>query len=159
NGTANGVKTEAIITAMDAPLGCAVGNALEVKECIDILKGGGPADVRDLSIELAARMIRLAGLTKSLEDACKKVNEALTSGRGLELFRKMIDQQGGDPRVLDVPTRLPAAPKQSAVTADRSGFITRLDAEMIGIAACVLGAGRERAEDAVDHAVGVMMHV
>jgi pyrimidine-nucleoside phosphorylase len=159
NGTANGVKTEAIITAMDAPLGRAVGNALEVQECIDVLKGGGPGDVRDLSIELAARMVRLAGLAKSLDDARSKVSEALTSGRGLELFRKMIDQQGGDPKVLDDPSRLPAAPKQSAVTADRSGFIIRLDAEMIGHAACVLGAGRERAEDAVDHAVGAMMHV
>jgi pyrimidine-nucleoside phosphorylase len=159
NGTANGVKTEAIITAMDAPLGRAVGNALEVQECIDVLKGGGPADVRDLSIELAARMVRLAGLTKSLDEAREKVNRALTSGRGLEIFRKMIDEQGGDPKVLDDPSRLPAAPKQSTVTADRSGFIARLDAEMIGMAACVLGAGRERAEDAVDHAVGAMMQV
>jgi pyrimidine-nucleoside phosphorylase len=159
NGTANGVKTEAIITAMDAPLGLAVGNSLEVQECIDILKGGGPADVRDLSIELAARMVRLAGLTNSLEDARKKVNEALTSGRGLELFRKMIEEQGGDPRVLDDPSRLPSVSHRSSVTAERSGYVTRLDAEMIGIAACVLGAGRERAEDAVDHAVGAMMHV
>jgi pyrimidine-nucleoside phosphorylase len=159
NGTANGVKTEAIITAMDAPLGRAVGNALEVQECIDVLRGGGPADVRDLSIELAARMVRLAGLEKSLEGARAQVNSALTSGRGLEIFRKMIDVQGGDPRVIDDPTRLPSVPKRSAVAAERSGFITRLDAEMIGTAACVLGAGRERAEDAVDHAVGVMMHI
>src|SRR5262249_38440568 len=108
NGTANGVKTEPIIAALDAAPGQVGGKPLEVQECIDIRKGGGPADVRDLSVELAARMVRLAGLTKSLDDARLQVNSALTSGRGLELFRKMIEQQGGDPRVIDDPSRLPS---------------------------------------------------
>lgn len=159
NGTVNGVRTEAIITAMDAPLGRAVGNAIEVQECIDVLKGGGPEDVKSLSIELAARMVRLAGLVKTLDEARVNVATALTSGRGLEIFRKMIEQQGGDPRVIDDPSRLPAAPKRMTVNADRSGYITLLDAEIIGHAACILGAGREQASHNVDHAVGFIIPV
>jgi pyrimidine-nucleoside phosphorylase len=159
NGTANGVRTEAMITAMDAPLGHAVGNALEVQECIDILKGGGPTDVKELSIELAARMIRLAGLASSLEEARTMIDAALTSGRGLEVFRKMIEQQGGDPRVLDDPSRLPAAPARMILKAERGGFVTQLDAETIGHAACVLGAGREHAADVVDPGVGAIVRV
>lgn len=159
NGTANGVQTEAIITDMESPLGRTIGNALEVQECIDVLKGGGPADVRDLSVELAARMVRLAKLTPSLDEARGKINTALTSGRGLELFRKLIEEQGGDPAVIDDPKRLPAAPHQTMITADRTGVVTKLDAESLGHAACVLGAGRERTDDQVDPAVGAILQV
>jgi thymidine phosphorylase len=159
NGTANGVRTEAIITAMDAPLGRAVGNAIEVQECIDVLKAGGPANVKTLSIELASRMVRLAGLTKSLEEARAKITSALTSGRGLEILRKAIEQQGGDPKVIDDPSRLPKAPHCIPLVADRSGYVTQLDAEIIGHAACILGAGREQANHDVDHAVGFNISV
>lgn len=157
NGRANGLKTEALITSMDAPLGRAVGNALEVRECLDTLRGQGPKDLEDLSVELAARMVRLAGLADDDAAATAKVRSALTSGRGLEKFREMVEQQGGDPRTVDDPDRLPAAPHREMVTADRSGFLVTLDAEAVGRAAMVLGAGRDKVEDAVDPAVGAVV--
>src|SRR5947199_6489376 len=100
NGRANGLRTEALLTAMDAPLGRAVGNALEVQECIDTLKGRGPADLEALSVELAARMVRLGGKAADAAGAEAKVREALTSGRALDVFRRMVERQGGDPRVV-----------------------------------------------------------
>src|SRR5262245_22126837 len=99
NGTANGLRTEALIPAMDQPLGRAVGNALEVRECIDTLKGEGPPELEALSVELAARMLRLGGLAADLDDARAKVRAALSSGTGLELFLRMVERQGGDPHV------------------------------------------------------------
>ena len=116
NGRANGVRTEALITAMDAPLGRAVGNALEVRECIDTLRGEGPTDLEpSLSVELAARMVRLGGLAADDVAATAMVRDALTSGRGLEVFRQLVEQQGGDPRVVDDPVGLPAAPHREMV--------------------------------------------
>jgi pyrimidine-nucleoside phosphorylase len=157
NGRANGLKTEALITSMDAPLGRAVGNALEVRECLDTLRGNGPKDLEDLSVELAARMVRLGGLAADDAAATEQVRAALTSGRGLEKFRQMVERQGGDPRVVDDPARLPAAPHREMVTADRSGFLVTLDAEAVGRAAMALGAGRNKVEDAVDPAVGAVV--
>jgi pyrimidine-nucleoside phosphorylase len=156
-GNANGVKTEALITAMDVPLGRAVGNVLEVVECIETLKGRGPKDLENLSVTLAARMVRLAGLANSDAEAEGKVRSALTSGAGLEKFRRIVEQQGGDPRIVDDHERLPQAPKQMAIVADRAGYVTDLNAESIGIGAMMLGAGRNRAEDQVDHGVGVIV--
>jgi thymidine phosphorylase len=106
-GNASGVKTEAVITAMDAPLGRAVGNALEVVECIDVLKGGGPSDLVDVSIELTARMLVLGRVADDLADAEKQARDAIASGAGLDRFRAIIEAQGGDPRVIDDPARLP----------------------------------------------------
>src|SRR5581483_10986479 len=100
-GVANGVRTLALITAMDAPLGRAVGNSLEVIEAIETLKGKGPADVESLSLTLAARMVRVGGIAETEREAEKMVREALASGRGLEKLRQVIDHQGGDPKVLD----------------------------------------------------------
>ncbi|HEX4591574.1 MAG TPA: thymidine phosphorylase [Gemmataceae bacterium] len=157
NGRANGLRTEALITAMDAPLGLAVGNALEVRECIDTLRGQGPADLENLSVELAARMVRLGGLAPDDQAATAKVRDALSSGRGLEVLRRLIEQQGGDPRVVDDPDRLPSAPHRETISAERDGFLTTLDAEAIGHATMVLGAGRERVEHAVDPAVGAVV--
>lgn len=157
NGNANGLTTEALITSMDAPLGRAVGNALEVIECIETLKSNGPKDVEDLSVELAARMVRLGGLAATDDEARTKVRTALTSGAGVEKFRQSIERQGGDPRVIDDYSRLPAARKRAEFVAERAGFITALDAELIGHASTVLGAGRDRAEDQVDPAVGLLM--
>jgi pyrimidine-nucleoside phosphorylase len=158
NGRANGLRTEALITAMDAPLGRAVGNALEVRECIDTLRGQGPKDLENLSVELAARMVRLGGLAANDMTATDQVRDALGSGRGLDVFRRMVEQQGGDPRVADDPARLPAAPHREMVAAERAGYVAALDAEAIGRAAMVLGAGRDRVEDAVDPAVGAVVH-
>src|SRR3984893_2734845 len=114
-GNASGVKTEAIITAMDAPLGRAVGNALEVIECIDVLKGKGPPDLIDVSVELAARMLVLGRFAADRADAARQVRGAISSGAGLERFRQIIEVQGGDPNVVDDYARFPAAPRRHGV--------------------------------------------
>jgi pyrimidine-nucleoside phosphorylase len=154
-GTANGLRVEAVITAMDAPLGRAVGNALEVIEAIETLQGKGPKDLEDLSVLLAAQMVRFAGRGAAAAEAM--VREALRSGHGLEVFRRIVRQQGGDPRVVDDPRRLLVGPDRLAVTADRDGFVRSVGAGAVGVAAMVLGAGRERSADPVDHAVGVVV--
>jgi pyrimidine-nucleoside phosphorylase len=156
-GSANGMPTEALITAMDVPLGQAVGNALEVIECIETLKGRGPRDLEDLSVLLAARMVRLARLAKTDAEAEAKVRAVLTSGAGLEKFRQIVRQQGGDPRVMDDYGGFARAPHQTTINADRAGYVTGVHAERIGVGAMILGAGRNRAEDAVDPAVGVVI--
>ena len=156
-GNASGVKTEAIITAMDAPLGRAVGNALEVVECIDVLKGGGPADLVDVSVELTARMLVLGKVARDRGEAEQKVRGAIRSGAGLDRFRQIVEAQGGDPKVVDDDARLPHVSDRHVVGADRAGFVSRLDAELIGRASVALGAGRDRVEDPVDPAVGIMV--
>ncbi len=156
-GNASGVKTEALITAMDAPLGRAVGNALEVVECIDVLKGGGPKDLVDICVELAARMLVLGRVADDLDHGQRLVRDAIASGAALETFRAMVAAQGGDPNVVDDYGRLPAVPDRQVVAADRDGYLRQLDAELVGRASVVLGAGRDRVEDAVDPAVGVMV--
>jgi pyrimidine-nucleoside phosphorylase len=156
-GNASGVKTEAIITRMDAPLGRAVGNALEVIECIEVLKGDGPADVGDLSVELAARMLVLARAADSLADGERRIREAIASGAGLERFRRIIEQQGGDPHVVDDYGLLPTAPERHLVEAPRAGFLTSLDAELIGRASVRLGAGRDRVGQPIDPSVGILV--
>jgi pyrimidine-nucleoside phosphorylase len=158
-GKSHGVKTEAVLTDMNDPLGYAVGNSLEVIECMETLKGRGPKDLESLSVELAARMVRLAGLTASQEEAKTKVETALQSGQGLERFRQIVEQQGGDPRVVDDYRLMPRAMKERHLSAERPGFVTGLDAEPIGRAAMLLGAGRKRAEDAVDFGVGALLRI
>jgi pyrimidine-nucleoside phosphorylase len=156
-GNASGVKTEAIITAMDAPLGRAVGNALEVVECIDVLKGGGPADLVDVSVELTARMLVLGKVARDRDEAEQKARGAIQSGAGLDRFRQIVEAQGGDPKVVDDYARLPHVSDRYVVAADRAGFVSRIDAELIGRASVALGAGRDRVEDPVDPAVGIMV--
>jgi pyrimidine-nucleoside phosphorylase len=156
-GNASGVKTEAIISAMDSPLGRAVGNALEVIECLDVLKGGGPQDLIDVSVELTARMLVLGKVAADRTEAEQKVRHAITSGAGLERFRRVIETQGGDPKVVDDYSRLPHVGDRHVVTADRTGIVARIDAELVGRASVALGAGRDRVEDPVDPAVGVMV--
>jgi pyrimidine-nucleoside phosphorylase len=158
-GTANGVRTEALITAMDAPLGRAVGNALEVKECFAVLRGEGPRDVEDLSVALAAHMVMAGGVARSLTEAEDAVRSALMSGAGLAKLRRVIERQGGDPRVVDDPKRLPTASRQSLIRARRTGYVSAIDAEEIGRATMLLGAGRECVDDVIDPAVGVVIKV
>ena len=153
-GEANGVRTEALITAMDAPLGTMVGNALEVIESIEVLKGAGPDDTRELSVLLAARMLVVSGISGDEDQGLAKVRAALSSGAALEVFRRIIEHQGGDPRVVDDYRRLPSTPHEHRVTAGSDGFVA-LDAEAIGRGAVVLGAGRARMDDRVDPAVGI----
>jgi len=143
-GEEHGVRTRALITRMDAPLGRAVGNALEVREAIDALRGEGPEDLMEVTFALAAQMLELAGLEAD-------PRQAIASGRALEVFRRMIKAQGGDP---DAP--LPeAAHRTGALPAAADGWVTRLDARAVGVAAWRLGAGRARKEDPVSHTAGV----
>jgi len=157
-GHAQGVRTEAVLTSMDTPLGRAAGNSLEIIESVEVLRGNAPGEVETLSVHLAARMVRLAGIAATLEEAEKKVREALTSGRGLEKFRAIIERQGGDARIVDDYRLLPIAEKTQMFRATRSGIVSSIHAERIGIGSMILGAGRERAEHKVDHSVGVVLH-
>ena len=154
-GQLAGVRTEAVLTRMDAPLGRAVGNALEVVESIETLRGQGPRDLTELSVILAARMVVMAGRAATLEQAEGLVREALATGAGLDRFRRMIARQGGNAGVVDEPSRLALAPGREYARAPRSGYVTGLDAMLIGRAAAALGAGRATAEDGVDHGVGI----
>jgi pyrimidine-nucleoside phosphorylase len=156
-GNASGVRTEAVITAMDSPLGAAVGNALEVIECVEVLKGGGPQDLIDVSLELTARMLVLGKVARDRAEAEGKARAAIQSGAGLERFRRIIEIQGGDPRIVDDYSRLPQADARHVVTADRAGYVDRVDAELVGRASVALGAGRDRVEDPVDPAVGIIV--
>lgn len=156
-GNAAGVRTEAIITAMNAPLGRAVGNALEVIECIEVLKGGGPADLIEVSVALTARMLVLGRVSASLPEAETRVRAAIASGAGLDRLRRIIENQGGNPRVVDDVSLLPSAPDQHVVRAPRTGYVTGVDAGLVGRASVLLGAGRDRVDDPVDPAVGILV--
>jgi len=158
-GEAAGVRMRAVLTTMDAPRGRAVGNALEIAECIATLRGEGPKDLEVVSIELAARMVEVAGLEPSLEASRGRVRAALKGGDGLEKLREIVEVQGGDPRIIDNPRRLPTAPSVEPVTATRSGYLTAVNAELIGRATKVLGAGRDQLGQMIDHAVGAVMNV
>jgi thymidine phosphorylase len=155
-GTQEGVRTEAVITGMDAPLGHAVGNALEIIECLDTLKGTGPAELTEVMRVLATRMVMLAGIEGDARAAEGKVDDALASGRALETFTKMIARQGGNPRVVDDYSLLPSAPDRDHLRAPRAGYMTAMHAEAIGQATHALGAGRSRVGDAIDHGVGIV---
>ncbi|HXE81587.1 MAG TPA: thymidine phosphorylase [Vicinamibacterales bacterium] len=153
-----GLRTEALLTDMEAPLGRAVGNALEIRECIQALQGNAPADLRAICTALAARMLRLGGVESSLEAAEARVRRAIESGDALERFRAVVERQGGDPHVVDAPERLPQAKTVRVVEASESGFLRELRADLVGLASVVLGAGRDRADDEIDPAAGVFLH-
>jgi pyrimidine-nucleoside phosphorylase len=158
-GAHAGVRTEAIITSMDAPLGMAIGNSLEIVECLETLKGRGPASLTAVVRHLAARMVVLSGGEPDDIAALSRVDAALSSGHALERFAAMIAAQGGDAAVVDDYRRLPTAPSRHVVSAPRTGYVASVHAEQVGRASAVLGAGRDRVSDPVDHAVGVVMHV
>ncbi|NPV81149.1 MAG: pyrimidine-nucleoside phosphorylase [Firmicutes bacterium] len=156
-GTEVGRKVVAVITDMSQPLGYAVGNALEVKEAIATLKGEGPGDFYELCVTLGGHMLTLAGKTADFEDGRAKIKEAVTSGRALDKLRELLEAQGANPTVADNPEMLPDAALKVPVTSDRSGFVKAIDAEEIGRASMMLGAGREKKEDAIDYSVGVVL--
>jgi pyrimidine-nucleoside phosphorylase len=153
-GELAGVRTEALLTRMDAPLGRAVGNALEIIESIETLKGHGPADLESLSVEFAARMLVLSGVQPDVDTATDSVRQALSSGAGVEKLREIIGNQGGDPRVVDDYSRLPAAAGKDVLAATRDGVVVAMRAEGVGRAAVGLGAGRDRLDAVIDPAVG-----
>ena len=154
-GKSAGINTRAVITAMDWPLGSSIGNAVEVLECIELLKGSGRTDLLQNSLELSERMLLLAGVAAERDDAAAKCRRALESGSALERFRSIISRQGGDPRVIDDYSLLPQAPEEHLLDAQSEGFGTELDAGLIGRASVVLGAGRDRMDDTIDPAVGI----
>jgi thymidine phosphorylase len=147
-GTAAGVNTRALITAMDVPLGLTAGNALEVEESVEVLAGGGPADVVELTILLAREMLEVSGITSLMDPA-----DALKNGAAMSVWRKMISLQGGDP-----DAKLPVAKESEVVLAERDGVITRMDALGVGVAAWRLGAGRSRQGETVQAGAGIRMH-
>jgi len=157
-GNRCGVRTEALITDMNQPLGRAVGNALETRECIELLRGEvneGTQSLLDLSIELAARMVALSGVEATLDEARRRIRHALHSGAALECFRACVEAQGGDARVCDDPDLLFDSTLQEVdVKATRAGFVGKIDAAEIGRAVSCVGGGRARMEDAIDPSVG-----
>jgi pyrimidine-nucleoside phosphorylase/thymidine phosphorylase len=158
-GNSYGVRTEALLTDMNQPLGRAVGHALEVRECIEILRGesrAGAEPVLDLSVELTARMVMLAGVEPTFETAQARVRRALRSGAALESFRRNVEAQGGDPRVCDEPASLlqVSALRAVKVESPRAGFITQVEAAEIGHAVSSIGGGRTRLEDEIDFQIG-----
>lgn len=157
-GQSMGKEVVALITDMDQPLGNMIGNALEVVECIETLKGEGPQDLRELCFELAAWMLHLGGVAKNVDEGKQKSVDLISSGKALEKFRRMIELQGGDPRVIDDPKRLPQAQRTMQVDSASSGYVAAMQCEQIGTASVILGGGRERKEDLVDPAVGIVLH-
>ena len=152
-----GLRTEAVLTGMDVPLGRTVGNALEIRECVDTLKGAGPADLEALCLTLAGRMLRLGGAASSVERCEAMAREALSSGRAFERFGCVVERQGGDARILDDPGRLPRARRIEIVAAGRAGYIQRMRADGVGQASVLLGAGRDRIDAAIDPAAGIVL--
>ena len=153
-----GRRTMAVISDMSQPLGAAIGNALEVQEAIDTLKGQGPKDLEDLCLALGSQMVFLAGKASSLEDAEAKLREVIANGKALDKFRDFLANQGGDASVVDHPERLPQAAYKIEVPAPRGGVVSEIIADEIGVAAMWLGAGRATKESEIDLAVGLMLN-
>lgn len=151
-------RTVALLSSMDQPLGQAVGNALEVEEAIAALKGQGPADLEELSLSLGAQMLTAAGLAPSAQEGYRTLRMLLQEGTGLQKLREIIQVQGGNPAVIDEPELLPRPARRMAVTAERSGYVQRIDAREIGWVSLLLGAGRLQKDDQVDPAVGVTLN-
>jgi pyrimidine-nucleoside phosphorylase len=157
-GERMGKQMVALITNMDQPLGRMVGNAMEVHECVDVLHGGGPEDLRELCLHLAAWMFHLGGATKTVAEGKVLAGEIIASGKAFERFRQMVELQGGDVSAIDDPLRLPAASCQVEVRSADAGFVSAIACEDVGTACVILGGGREKKEDAVDPAVGIVVH-
>ncbi len=151
-------KVVAVLSDMNQPLGCAVGNSLEVVEAIDTLHGKGPADIREHCVTLGAHLILEAGKAKDLDAARKITADALDDGRAWAKFRELVIAQGGDVSYVDDPGKFPKARLVETIRADRDGWLKSVDAKHVGEASVVLGAGRAKKTDPVDHAVGILVH-
>ena len=156
----SGLPTVALVTDMDSPLGMTVGHAIEVSEAIECLGGnGGPTDLRELSVQMVSRMLVAGGLSGNLEDAAVRAVATLDAGAGLERFERMVVAQGGDARVVAAPDRLVGTVRTRAVEADRSGWLSRLDALAVGRAVARLGGSRNRADGRIDLSAGIRIRV
>lgn len=157
-GKLAGREVVALLSDMNQPLGCAVGNALEVIEAIETLKGGGPADFREHCLHIAAHMLVIGKRAKTLEEARSMAEAAIASGAGLEKFRVLVGAQGGDVSYVDDIAKFPRAKFVEVVKAPRSGYLSQVHARAVGEAAVALGAGRAKKSDPIDHAVGFLIH-
>ena len=155
-GEAVGRRTVALVTDMDRPLGRAVGNALEVAEAAETLRGKGPRDLTQVCLRLASEMLQLAG-KGTAEETAALVRQALDSGAAFQKLKGMVAAQGGDGSVLEDPRRFPPAAAVGEIAAPRDGWITAMDTEQVGIASMLLGAGRERKDSAIDPAAGILL--
>lgn len=153
-----GRNTMAIISDMSQPLGNAIGNALEVQEAIDTLAGKGPEDLTELCLVLGSQMVVVGGKADTLDEARKMLEAVIADGSALQIFKDFIEWQGGNPAVVDNPELLPQAAHQIAIEAQTSGYITYMEADEIGTAAMILGAGRATKESEIDLAVGIVLH-
>ncbi len=156
-GRGMGKRVVSLLTSMDQPLGRAVGNALEVAEAVELLRGGGPDDLREVTVELTAEMLVLGGVAPDLAAARAKVAAAIADGSGLAKLEEIVGAQGGDPAAIRDPGRLPRAARTYEVSALYAGAVAAIDTEALGLAAVALGAGRARMEDRVDPAVGLVV--
>jgi pyrimidine-nucleoside phosphorylase len=156
-GTRAGKNVVALVTDMDQPLGMAIGNALEVKEAIEVLQNKQKGPLREVSIYLAAYMLYAAEACSQLDEGIRMIEEALDSGRGLAKLGEMIRNQGGDPRVIEELDLLPSADSITPIKADKEGYIASIDTQLIGLSSMLLGAGRSKKEDPIDPGVGLVM--
>jgi pyrimidine-nucleoside phosphorylase len=156
-GTRVGKNVVALITDMEQPLGRKIGNALEVEECLEVLSGGGPEDLKELCLELSAWMLLLGRRAATREESRAIASRMVSSGLARDKFRQVIQRQGGDPAVVDHPERLPKARHTETIRSGRDGFVQRIRSQDAGAAAMLLGGGREKKEDAIDPAVGIVL--
>jgi len=157
-GTRMGKKVVALLTDMNQPLGRTAGNAMEVVESIEVLAGGGPADLRELCLELAAWMFLLGERVKTLDEGKRLSLQLVASGLAREKFREIVTVQGGDAGVVDDPRRLAQARQTLEVVSSADGYVASIQCEQLGMACVVLGGGREKKEDKIDPAVGLEFH-
>ncbi len=156
-GESHGCPVRALMTAMDRPLGRACGNALEVEEAIAALKGEGPEDLMEVTLALSAEMLLLAGMAPDVDAARATLREAIASGRAVEQFKRIVQRQGGDPRVVDDPSLLPQAAECELYTAGRAGFVSRVEPRPVGRGVIALGGGRNTMTDIIDPSVGFVI--
>jgi len=152
-----GKETVAVVSNMDEPLGFAIGNSLEIKEAIEVLKNRGPEDLRDLCLVLGAHMLKLGGATRNYEEGKKRLEKILKEGTAFDKFKEMVTAQGGNPEIINNPELLPLAKHCTKIKADLSGYIQKIDSRLIGESAMLLGAGREKKESEIDLSVGIIL--
>jgi pyrimidine-nucleoside phosphorylase len=156
-GTGAGKRVTCVLTDMDAPIGRTIGNALEIRESIEILRGGGPADTRELVQVLGGEMLVLGGAARDLAEGRARIEKVLGNGEALEVFRRVVEAQGGDPRVCDSPQAVLAKSKHRDELALTPGWISAIDSEALGIATVLLGGGRRTKDDVIDPAAGLVI--
>jgi pyrimidine-nucleoside phosphorylase/thymidine phosphorylase len=157
-GERMGKQMVALITDMDQPLGSMIGNALEVIEVVEVLRGEGPEDLRQVCLELAGWMLHLGGVADTVAEGKKQSEKLISSGKALDKFRQLVALQGGDLRAIDDPKKLPQAQHTMILSSPKNGYLAALQCEQVGTACVILGGGRERKEDSVDPAVGIVLH-